>query len=251
MIDDTRALSEDFFLGGRIRLRQPVKGYRAGMDAIILASAVDAAETLMEAGCGAGAALLCVAHRHPRALLTGYEIDPSMAALAHANASINASGARIDVRHGDILALPMAEVFGGVFCNPPFDQPGHGNAPHPSRAGAYLSAATPDTWIAALSNRLQGGGALTMIQRAHHLPALLSAFNGRLGGVQVLPLRPFVDEPAKRVLVRAVKGSRAPFQLWAGLDLHERNGARHTQEVAALLAGDACIDWRSGRVRPN
>ena len=34
------ATSEDVFLGGRLTIRQPAKGFRAGLDAVLLAAAV-------------------------------------------------------------------------------------------------------------------------------------------------------------------------------------------------------------------
>ena len=52
-MDDT---TEDSVLDGRVRLRQPVRGYRAGLDAALLAAACDAGPgaRVIEAGCGAG-----------------------------------------------------------------------------------------------------------------------------------------------------------------------------------------------------
>ncbi len=94
-----------------------------------------------------------------------------------------------------------------------------------------------------LSNRLTGDGVLTVIQRAAKLPEILAALEGRLGGVEVFPIRPRAEEPAKRVLVRARKGSRAPLRLLRGLDLHDSSAAKHTPETEAILRGDAAISW--------
>ena len=58
---------DDAFLGGRLVLRQPARGYRAGADAVMLAAACSAraGERVLELGCGAGAALFCLGARVP------------------------------------------------------------------------------------------------------------------------------------------------------------------------------------------
>jgi tRNA1(Val) A37 N6-methylase TrmN6 len=232
-------VTEDRFLGGRLVLRQPAAGYRAGADALLLAAAVPPAPRLMEAGCGAGAALLAAALRRPASRLTGIESEPAMVDLARANVAANGLADRVAIEQGDALA--PGPVFDGVFCNPPFAEPGDGRDPLPSRRHARITAAPLDAWVASLANRLTGGGALTMIHRADRLDRLLAALDGRLGGVAVFPLRPRAGADATRVLVRAVKGSRAPLRLCAGMDLHDGDG--FTAEADAIFRGEASIAW--------
>ncbi len=235
-------MSEDKFLDGRLVLRQPATGYRAGADAILLAAAVCDGARLMEAGCGVAAALLATALRCPAAKLTGIEREPAMAALARGNVAANGLTERVDIVEADVLR-DQAGVFDGVFCNPPFAEAGEGPEPHPARRHAHVTEAALDVWIAALSNRLTGGGRLTLIHRADKLADILAALDGRLGGVTVLPIRPRADAPARRVLVRAQKGSRAPLSLLRGLDLHDASGAKFTPEAEAIFRGAAAIDW--------
>src|SRR3954468_17278482 len=60
-------VTEDGFLGGRLRLRQPASGHRAGHDAILLAAATAArpGDRIVDFGAGVGAAGLAVARRVP------------------------------------------------------------------------------------------------------------------------------------------------------------------------------------------
>ncbi|MDX2234637.1 MAG: methyltransferase [Hyphomonadaceae bacterium] len=231
----------DMFLGGRLRLRQPAVGYRAGADAVLLAAAVAPGAHLMEAGCGAGAALLATALRHPQSRLTGIEREAPMAAFARENARANALSDRVDILDGDALA--PGPTFDGVFCNPPYAEVGEGQAPHAARRHAHVTEVALDGWVAALSNRLRGGGVLTMIHRADRLDRLLAAMDGRLGGVRVYPVRPRADTAAHRVIVAATKGSRAPVALLKGLDLHGGAGAGFTPEADAIFRGEAAIPW--------
>lgn len=221
-------ITEDALLGGRITVRQPKHGYRVNVDTLLLAAAVDAADgaRLMEAGCGIAAASLAVAARVANANIVGVERDANMAAIARENVAANAMTQRIEIVTGDALDKSANwGVFDGVFFNPPFDAEGEGRAPAESRRDAYITDVPIERWVALLSDRLKGGGTLTLIHRAHKLGEILSALEGRLGGVEVCPIRPYPDAPAKRVIVRARKGSRAPLQLFPGLDLHPNTGS--------------------------
>lgn len=242
---DPDTFTEDRFLGGRVCVRQRRRGYRAGADAILLAAAVSPPALpdyrLLEAGCGAGAALLSVACRLPGARLVGLEREPAQAELARANVAANGAEGSVEIVEADLFEAPG--VFDGIFCNPPFDEQGSANPPHALRRHAYLTEHRVEAWIKALADRLTGGAALTLIHRADRLPEILTALEGRLGGVRVLPVRPRAEAAAKRVLVRAVKGSRAQLALLKGLDLHDASGAKFTPEAGAIFRGEAAIDW--------
>jgi len=239
-------ITEDALLGGRIRIRQPARGYRVNVDTLLLAAAVEAhsGARLLEAGCGVGAALLAVAARSENTKLVGVERDQNIAAIARENVAMNAMTQRIEIVSGDALDRTAHwGVFDGVFVNPPFDAEGEGRAPAETRRHAHIADAPIARWVGALADRLTGGAALTMIHRACKLPEILSALDGRLGGVEVLPIRPRAEAAAKRVLVRARKGSRAPLRLLAGLDLHDASGAKYCNETDAILKGEARIAW--------
>jgi len=249
-MDETgSAVTEDHLLGGRIVVRQPAKGYRAGLDAALLAAACDAGpgERVLEAGCGVGAAMLAAAVRRPGASFIGIERDGAALALAEANIAANGLGDRVAVicgEIGDAAAAGEAPV-DAALCNPPFfDDPAAMRAPHPAKAGAWLADDGLGAWTGYLTRRVRRGGAITLIHRADRLAELLGLLGARSGSFQVRPVHPFADAPAKRVLVRAVKGGRAPLQLLSALVLHERGGAKHTAEAEAILRGESDLPWR-------
>lgn len=237
--------TQDAILGGRISLRQPARGYRVNVDTILLAAAVEALPgmRLMEPCCGVGGALLGVASRAADARFLGVERDAGIADLARFNVAANDLDARVEIAVGDALSRDWG-VFDGVFLNAPFDAPGEGRAPSPGRQGAYITDVPIERWIAALADRLRGGAALTLIHRAHKLPEIMAGLTNRLGGVEVAPVRARAAAVAHRVLVRARKGSRAPFRMLRGLDLHDNGPGKHTPEAEAILRGEALIDWR-------
>jgi tRNA1(Val) A37 N6-methylase TrmN6 len=239
-------ITEDAILSGRLRIRQPARGYRVNVDTILLAAAVEAPSgaRLMEPGCGVGAALLAVAARSENTRFVGLERDQNTAAFARENVALNGMSDRVEIVLGDVLERSAnVGVFEGVFFNPPFDAEGDGRPPAEARRAAHVTDAPIDAWIAALADRLTGGAALTFIHRAARLGEIMSALHGRLGGVEIMPVRPTAAAPAKRIIVRARKGSRAPLRLLRGLDLHDASGAKHTPEAEAILRGDRTLDW--------
>lgn len=239
----------DALLGGRIRLRQPRVGYRAGLDAALLAAAVDLApaERAFEAGCGAGAALLQAAARAPATRFTGLERDAAMRSLAHGNIALNALEDRVEALAGEVevgfAALGRAP-FDAAFANPPFfDDPRALRGPHPARRGAYLADAGLEAWTRLLLDAVRPGGRVTMIHRADRLADLLAALGRGAGALAVRPVHPFADAPAKRVLVRAVKAGRAPLVLLPPLIVHDRATGRHTAQAEAILRGEEAVGW--------
>lgn len=239
------AVSEDEFLGGRLKLLQPEKGVRAGSDAVLLAAATPAApgESALELGCGVGAAAFCLLARVKGLQATGLEIQPELAALARANAERN--GLPLEVVEGDVAAPPAAlrrRLFDQVLLNPPFFASGRASAaPEASRARARMEGETGlAAWIACALKRARPGGAVTVIHRAERLGELLALLAGKAGDVVVFPLWPAAGAPAKRVIVRARKGARGPLTLAPGLVLHAPDG-RYTPEAEAALREGAAL----------
>lgn len=236
-------------LGGRVSLTQPAKGYRAGMDAALLAAACDAAPgaRVIEAGCGVGGALLAAAFRRPGTAFTGIERDGEAVRLATANAAANGVAERVQVVNGDVeagfraLGLP---VFDAAFSNPPFfDDPNELRAPHPAKTGAWMADGGLAAWTGFLLKAVREGGTITVIHRADRLADLLAQLGKTAGSFRIRPIQPFADTPAKRVLVRAVKTGKAPLVLLPPLVLHDREGGKHTAEVEAILRGERSLTW--------
>lgn len=216
-------LTEDRFLGGRLRICQPRDGYRAGVDPVLLAAACPArgGESVLELGCGVGVASLCLGWRVAGLRLAGLELQPGYAALARHNACV--SGISMAVHDGDLRDMPAALRIGfdHVIANPPYLAPQGGTiARDPGREAALREVTPLSDWIATARRRLSPGGWLTMIHAADRLPDVLAGLAG-FGAVAVLPLAARPGRPATRVILRARKGARAPFRLLAPLILHD------------------------------
>lgn len=239
-------ITEDSLLGGRVKLLQPVAGYRAAIDPVLLAAAVDPAggDDLLELGSGTGAASLCLLHRCPELRVTGLEIDPESAALSRRSAALNGLEARFQAVEGDVAALPREIArrrFDQVFCNPPYNTAGSATAsPKAAVARAHREDETQlADWIAAARASVKPKGRLTLIHRADRLGPILASLQDWAGEIVVFPLWRAAGKPAKRVLLRARAGVATPMKLAAGLILHEADGSFTAQAEAILRHGAA------------
>jgi tRNA1(Val) A37 N6-methylase TrmN6 len=242
--------TEDAFLGGQLRLRQPKSGHRSGHDAMLLAAATAArpGDRAVELGAGVGAAGLALARRVGGIELILVEIDPQLAALARDNASAN--NIEADVVVLDVTSAAEAFAAQGlppdsadvVLMNPPFnDAARHRVSPDKSRASAHVAdTETLERWIHAGRRLLKSGGALTLIWRADGLSEVLAALGRGFGGLAILPVHADATKPAIRVLIRAIKGGKAPTRVLASLLLNDESGLPNKQ-VAKMLAGDGVL----------
>ena len=235
------AFTEDRLLGGRVRLRQPKDGYRVAIDPIFLAAAVPAEphQLVLDVGCGAGAAMLCVAARVPHVRVVGLEMQRDLVRLAGDNAILNAMEARVSVMIGDLLRPPprlSPGAFDHVMTNPPYHEPGRATAsPSPGKARATIEGdADLAAWVRFCLTMVRPKGTVTFIHRADRIDALLGEIAGRAGEVVIFPLWPGEDRPASRVLVRARKQIAAPARLAVGLVLHRPDG-RPTDRAEGVL----------------
>jgi len=240
------ATSRDALLGGRLLLRQPVKGHRVGSDAILLAAAAPAKDVtrLVDVGAGVGAVGLAVLQRLTGASADLVEQDAQLAALARENAARNGLEAQSRIVRVDLMdarARRAAGLANGaadlVVTNPPFFEAQSGRvSPDANRASAHVFPAKApgdpgapplESWIVALAQ-------------------ILSAIARRLGSVAILPIHPRAGAPAHRILIAGKKGARGPIRLLAGFVLHDSSGA-FTPWAEAVHRGEALIDWGEGR----
>jgi tRNA1(Val) A37 N6-methylase TrmN6 len=250
MIDVVTDLTEDAFLGGQLLLRQKRSGHRAGHDAILLAASTDAraGDRVVDFGTGIGTAGLALARRVPGINLCLAEIDPELAELARINAAANAIAA-------DVIVLDVtddAQVFAAhgllpdsadcVLMNPPFNDPArHRGSPDQARHSAHVATEeTLHAWVHAARRILRSNGVLTLIWRADGLADVLAALSRGFGSVSILPVHGEAEKPAIRVLVRAVKGGRAPMRLLPALMLNDESRVPK-KEVRNILEGRAVL----------
>ena len=247
---DSGAFTEDAFLGGQLRLRQPKSGHRAGHDAMLLAAATAArsGDRVVDLGAGVGAAGLAVAKRVPGIELVLVEIDGTLASLARGNAASNGVDAQVIVLDVTSAADGFAAAGLGpdsvdlVLMNPPFNDPArHRGSPDRGREIAHVATETTlESWVHAGRRLLKSGGVLTLIWRADGLAEVLAALGRGFGSLTILPVHGDAGSPAIRVLIRAIKGGKAPVRMLAALMLNDESAVPN-KAVQEVLAGKGIL----------
>lgn len=225
-------ITEDEFLGGKLLIKQPRNGYRAGVDPVLLAASVNAKpmQSVLELGCGVGVASLCLGRRVPDLQLTGIEIQSDLAQLAQENAAHNQL--TMDVVIGDLAVLPQglkSSQFDHVIANPPyFDRLKTTPAPDPSRERSIGEQTPLESWTSVAAKRVKPKGYVHFIFRSERLPELLNAFPKELGSLRILPFSARVGRASELLILRARKSGRAGFCLEAPIIMHK--GTEHTTD---------------------
>lgn len=238
-------LSHDAFLGGKLHLLQPRKGYRAGIDAVLLSASIQAknGDEVLELGCGIGTAILCLGARIPGLHLTGVEREETFADLARRNGA-----GSLDVVSADIDALPLTlrqRQFDHVLANPPYyDRTASIRSDDPAREAAHGAETPLATWVKIAAKRLAPKGCAHFIHRIAALPDMLRALPPSLGSVEVLPLAARRTRAPDRFILRARKNGRADFVLHPALimhagDSHADGGNAYVPQVTAVLRDGA------------
>jgi len=235
-------VTDDTLLGGKVKFRQPASGYRAAIDPVLLAAAVPAAVQgrVLDLGCGAGAAMLCLARRREDLNVVGLERDPATADLARQNAAANGFGTRVSVVTGDILNPPpqvMVGSFDAVMANPPHLETETATpSPVAAKAAAtHEGEARIADWARAAARFVRPQGVVLFVHRMDRLGELRAAVEqAGCGGLVMCPLYPKVGVEPKRVILVARRGAKPDVQTANGLILHEHD-ERFTAKASAIL----------------
>jgi tRNA1(Val) A37 N6-methylase TrmN6 len=245
-MNDIEGLTRDAFLGGKVQLLQPKTGYRAGVDPVFLAASVNAGagQSILDLGCGVGAAALCLGARIPDLELIGVERQPIYAELARQNG--------LETICADFTDLPEGlrqKQFDHVIANPPyFDRNASVAARDIGREGALGEDTPLSVWMKVAAKRLKPRGYVHFVHRIERLPDLMEAVPASIGSVQVLPISPRVGRKAELVIFRARKDGRAAFELFSPCILHrgerhERDGDSYLPEIKAVLRDGAALKF--------
>jgi len=228
-------------LDGQVKYAQPRDGFRTGIEPVLLAAAVPAraGDLVLEAGTGAGAALLCLAARVAGVFGLGLEIDPELALIAAGNAASNHfDGTRFAV--ADVERPPLTGGVDHVFANPPYHPENGTRSPNRSRDTAKRADdGLVGRWAMAMAAVLRPRGTLTVILPCGKITECLGAMAaGGCACDAIVPLWPMAGRAAKLLLIQGIKSGRAATRLLPGLTLHAANGT-YTPEADAILRSHA------------
>jgi tRNA1Val (adenine37-N6)-methyltransferase len=243
---DTAAteVTDGHLLAGKVRFAQPRRGFRSSLEPVLLAAAIPArsGQRVLEGGSGAGATLLCLAARVGNITGLGIERDPATVEIARRNAATN-HWPHLEFRAADVTALADCGLFDHACANPPYHITDGTASPDASRRNAkQADAETIARWATALAHWLRPRGTLTFVLPPAALPVAMQSFAAAgCAPTAALPFWPREGQPARLLLLRGVKGSRAPFRLLAGKVLHA-SGGDFSPEAQQILREGAALE---------
>ncbi|WP_135079045.1 methyltransferase domain-containing protein [Terasakiella sp. SH-1] len=249
-MSDLLKLSEDLFLSGKVRLLQPVEGYRAATDPVFLAASIPAkaGQKVLDVGCGVGAATFCLAARVPGVTVCGLDIQDDLIRIGEKNCQLNHMADRVRLVQADLTNRPMdpePNSFDHVMANPPFYEAGSGHRPpNEIKARAHMEEdSCLQDWVDYMLRMTKPKGTVTFINRSERLEETLAALNGRLGELILYPIwsmnpTGMQRRGAKRFLLQGRKAIKTPMKISGGLVVHEDNGDYSPIAAGILKNGD-------------
>lgn len=244
----------DAFHRGAFHVVQPKgRGHRSGMDAMLLAALVadERGITVADLGAGAGAAGIAVASRLEQAEVVLFERSAEMAEFARKSLVLadNARFAgRVSVIEADVTLIGkernaaglIDDSFHHVIMNPPFNDASDRLTPDALKAEAHaMTDGLFERWVRTAGAIMIPGGQLSLIARPQSIGEIIAACGRRFGGIEITPIHPRDGENAVRILVTAIKGSRARLALRAPLIMHGEGTHKFSDFVDDLNNGRA------------
>ncbi|MCF6343666.1 MAG: methyltransferase [Devosiaceae bacterium] len=251
--------SLDEFLDGKLLIEQPQKGFRSGIDAILLGSSVKSAsvkqvpQELLELGCGTGVAALCALVHNDQLSATLVDNNRQMLELANNNIARNNMQNRaktIGLDIVDFATFPQEanikpNSFSIIIANPPYFDSEKGTAAKGEgrKNARHMQKGDLDKWVKFATTYAKAKGEVIFIFRAEGLGDLLKSFEKRFGNIKILPIISRDGQDASRVLVGGIKGSRAKLQLKSPLILHAKEGNNYLPEIEKIFRAQQQLHW--------
>ena len=235
--------TEDYLLNKKVKIFQPKDGYRAAIDAVFAAALIDEKiikpnSTILDVGSGTGAISLCLAHRlqNKKVNITGIDIQPELVELSNMSAKENGFMDFLnydicDIRKKTTLTAGSYDI---VITNPPYsdhDMP----SPKESKKFAHNDQDFDLTqWLTFCLKMLKPKGYIALINRTEAINEILSAMHNKAGNIKILPLYSKPNQPAKRIIVLAQKGSHGLTSVLPPLYTHNEDGS-YSEQAEQIL----------------
>ncbi len=236
--------TSDTLFHGQVICKQYENGYRFSIDAVLLAhfpGNIVGSLRILDLCCGSGVIGFILAYRNPDVLVTGLEIQESMAQLAHDNASANSFSARYTSVKGDACCINQyvqPESFDLVFCNPPYRklQTGRHNRSDASTIARHEIAGTLNDFIKAAAFSVCNRGRVFFVYPAQRIAPIVSEMSNKSLSVKKMQLIYSYpgEQSARLVLLEAVKNGGEQCEVLPPFYIYEEQHGQYTQEMATM-----------------
>ncbi len=252
MVGTPNATTTDSLYGGAVSLRQPARGYRVNVDAVLLAAFAAqgrAAQHAIDLGAGVGSVALGVHHLGAATRFALVEREPELLALAGENAAHAAMDARlycVDLAQG--LPRELQQCADLVVSNPPFFDPAHTrSSQEPGKSRARFGDLTP--FLTAAAAAVSGPRArVVFVYPSRELNRFLSkAEQVHLIAKRMRFVHADLQSAARVALIELRRAQPGGLEIMPPLFEWSKKGVR-SPELARLLLGHAnAVTTASGR----
>ncbi len=243
--------TNDYLLDKKLKIFQPIDGYRASTDAVFLSSTLDKnnvkkGDKILDVGAGTGAISLCLASRlkEKEVEILGVDIQEELVDLSNFSAKSNGFDGflryqNIDIREKNAL---KGGNFDFVITNPPYsdhDMP----SPNKSKKLAHNHQDFDLTsWMSFCLRMLKPKGYILLINRAEAINEILLSMQNKAGNIQIIPLYSKENQVAKRVVVIAQKGAKGITKILPPFYIHNIDGSYTLKAENILRKGIGFFD---------
>ncbi len=221
----------------------------------MLASAVPSSfcGQVVDLGAGAGGAGLAVLSRCPKAKALLVERSHEMVLWAHRSLALEDNASlrnRVEIIEADVSLTGQTRRMAGLadnsadfaILNPPFNLEPDRSSPDPLRKEAHVMVqGLFEQWLRTAAAMVRPKGGVAIIARPQSLADILSGLAGRFGNAEIVPVLPRPDKPAIRIIMRAVRASRAGLTLHPPLIVHDLSGRGFTERAEAINNGQMSL----------
>ncbi len=232
--------TEDYLLDKRVKIFQPVNGYRASSDAVLLNAAaynIRKEDSILDVGSGTGAISLCLADKYNNVVekIIGIELQPELAELANKSAKAN-KFTKLKYVNDNIFGCKLEPCsFNHVFTNPPYFEASMPTSPRKGKATAHtFGELSLEAWINVCIKMIKPQGYFYIINRSEALADILKYIDNKLGEICIFPLYSKKGQKAKRIIIRGKKDSKTPLMIATPLIIHNHTG-EYTNEAENIL----------------
>tara|TARA_B100000029_G_scaffold428174_1_gene437945 strand:- start:988 stop:1713 length:726 start_codon:yes stop_codon:yes gene_type:complete len=202
--------SLDEFLGGKIKIFQPIKGYRGGIDAVLLASFVNAIKNtkILDAGSGTGLISFCLAYRLSGIKITGIEKNFYYHSLSLKSLQFNKLKSKIDFIKNDLKNI-NEPIFDLIISNPPWYEK---NSTYKSNNflinEARIESLSLDEWVKKINQNLKTNGSYYTIFPYKRISKLVDVLNQYFNNIAIYPISSFSDTEPNKAIIFAKKSDQ-------------------------------------------
>ncbi len=229
------------FFRGKLKVYQPQRGYRFGIDSVLLGFFVNLkyGEKVLELCSGSGIVSLILLKRFPKARIFATEIDEVMMECLKRNVVENHFEKRLFPLKTEFEEVPFKKgVFDVIFANPPYFKPGCGRRSPDyrediARRGKKFEL---NNFLRLCAELLKNRGSLYLVFTAFRLAELFFLLKKYHLEPKVLRLvYSYPGDQARMMLVKAVKSAGEEIRILPPLFIYKGKKQDYTEEVLNML----------------